>query len=56
MVNPDFHMTLYISDEIIRMGCLTIGFALSMWALVRMTDILFGKAPDTTTTLKETND
>ena len=43
--SPDFRLdiSITIADEVIRMGCATIGFALAMWALVKMTNILFGK-------------
>lgn len=42
--SPDFRLdiSITIADEVIRMGCATIGFALAMWALVKMTQILFG--------------
>lgn len=43
--SPDFRLdiSITIAEEVIRMGCATIGFAIAMWALVKMTDILFGK-------------
>lgn len=43
--SPDFRLdiSITIADEVIRMGCATIGFALAMWAVVKMTNILFGK-------------
>ena len=43
--SPDFRLdiSITITDEVIRMGCATIGFAIAMWALVKMTQILFGK-------------
>jgi hypothetical protein len=43
MINPDFHMTLYVSEEVIRMICLTVGFVAACWGIVKMTNILFGK-------------
>lgn len=43
MINPDFHITLYISEEVFRWGSLTIGFVATTWGIVRMTDILFGR-------------
>ena len=43
MINPDFHMTLYISEEVLRMVCMTVGFVFACWGIVKMTDILFGK-------------
>ena len=48
MINPDFHMTIYISEEVIRWGCLTIGFVATTWGIVKMTDILFGKRNERT--------
>ena len=55
--SPDFRLdiSITIAEEVIRMGCLTIGFALAMWAIVKMTGILFGKTTQQTT-LKESND
>ena len=43
--SPDFRLdiSITIAEEVIRMGCATIGFALAMWAVVKMTSILFGK-------------
>ncbi len=43
--SPDFRfdISIIIADEVIRMGCLTIGFLACMWAIVKMTQILFGK-------------
>ena len=43
ILNPDFHVTVYLSEEVIRMGCLTVGFMVAVWGIVKMTDILFGK-------------
>lgn len=45
MINPDLHLTLTISEEVVRMVCATIGFAVATWGIVKMTRILFGK-PD----------
>lgn len=43
--HPDFRIdiSITIAEEVIRYGAATIGFALAMWAIVRMTQILFGK-------------
>ena len=43
--SPDFRLdiSIMIAEDVIRMGCATIGFAVAMWALVKMTHILFGK-------------
>ena len=51
---PDFRIDISISiaEEVLRMGCLTVGFALAMWAIVKMTQILFGKPK---TTAKDTS-
>jgi hypothetical protein len=50
MINPDFHMTLYISEEFARQVCLCIGFVVGSccvtWGVVKMTEILFGKKPE----------
>ncbi len=43
--SPDFRLdiSITIAEEVIRMGCATIGFAIAMWTIVKMTNILFGK-------------
>jgi hypothetical protein len=48
MINPDFHMTLYVSEEVIRWVSLTIGFVATTWGIVKMTDILFGRRKEKT--------
>jgi hypothetical protein len=55
MINPDFHMTLYISEEVIKIVCAAIAACVAMWCTVKMTDILFGKRKEQPT-LKESND
>lgn len=40
---PDFHLTLYVSEEVIKIVCLTVASCVAMWGVVKMTDILFGK-------------
>ncbi len=47
--HPDFRIDfmIVISDEVMRMSCATIGFAIAMWALVKMTNILFGRKVET---------
>ena len=42
---PDFRIdiSITIADEVIRMGCLTVGFVVAVWGIVKMTDIMFGK-------------
>jgi hypothetical protein len=52
--SPDFRLdiSITIAEEVIRMGCATIGFAIAMWAVVKITQVLFGKRnerPDSTT-------
>jgi len=44
--SPDFRLdiSITIAEEVIRIGCATIGFAIAMWAVVKMTQILFGKS------------
>jgi len=51
---PDFRIDISISiaEEVLRMGCYTIGFALSVWAVIKMTQILFGE-PTTKSTSKQ---
>lgn len=43
MINPDFHMTLYVSEDVIKIVCAAAVAATGMWAVVKMTNILFGK-------------
>ena len=50
MLGPDFKLTLFLSEEVIRMVCLTIGAVTAMWGVVKMTDILFGKRNDSSNT------
>ena len=56
MINPDFHMTIYISEEVFKIVCGAIVCAVGIWGTVKMTDILFGKRDNNTTTAKDTND
>lgn len=46
--SPDFRLdiSITIAEEVIRMGCVTIGAVVAMWAVVKMTEILFGKKKD----------
>jgi hypothetical protein len=48
--SPDFRLdiSITIAEEVIRMGCATIGFAIAMWAAVKMTQVLFGKRDERT--------
>jgi hypothetical protein len=55
MINPDLHLTLYISEEVVKIVCASIVCAVAIWGTVKMTDILFGKKT-TQPTLKESND
>lgn len=43
--SPDFRLdiSITIAEEVILTVCATIGFVLAMWAVVKMTQILFGK-------------
>jgi hypothetical protein len=43
MINPDFHMTLYVSEDVIKIVCASIACCVAIWGVVKMTDILFGK-------------
>jgi hypothetical protein len=40
--NPDFRVdiSITIADEVIRMGCATIGFAIAMWCVVKVVSII----------------
>jgi hypothetical protein len=51
--SPDFRLdiSITIAEEVLRVGCYTIGFALAVWAVVKMTQILFGE-PTTKSTLE----
>jgi hypothetical protein len=42
--SPDFRLdiSITIAEEVIKLGCATIGFVIAMWAVVKMTQILFG--------------
>jgi hypothetical protein len=42
--SPDFRLdiSITIAEEVIRMGCITVGFAIACWGIVKMTQILFG--------------
>ncbi len=55
--SPDFRLdiSIIIAEEVIRMGCVTIGFAIAMWAIVKMTQILFGKQPITKSNHEQSN-
>ncbi len=43
MLNPDLHLTLYISEEIIKIVCASIVCTVAIWGVVKMTDILFNR-------------
>jgi len=42
--SPDFRVDvcITISEEVIKISCATIGFAICCWAIIKMTGILFG--------------
>lgn len=40
MINPDFHMTIYISEEVIGLFCKTIAFAFMCWAVTKIIGML----------------
>jgi hypothetical protein len=52
---PDFQIDISISiaEEVLRMGCYTIGFALAVWAVVKMTQILFGESTTKSTSKQD---
>jgi hypothetical protein len=56
MINPDFHLTLYISEEVFKVVSGAIVCVVAIWATVKLTDILFGKRYNNTTTPKDSND
>jgi hypothetical protein len=39
----DFRLTLYVSEEVIQIICVSVVCAVAIWGTVKMTDILFGK-------------
>jgi hypothetical protein len=43
MMNPDLHLTLYVSEEVVKIVCAAIACCVAIWGTVKMTDILFGK-------------
>ena len=47
MINPDVHINIYISAEVMQMVCATIGFAIAMWAYIKALQIWrLGKKPE----------
>jgi hypothetical protein len=40
--SPDFRIdiSVTIADEVIRMGCATIGFAIAIWGMVKIIGII----------------
>ena len=54
---PDFRIdiSINIAEEVIRMGCATIGFAIACWAIVKIVGILVNNTKQQPK-LKDTND
>lgn len=44
--SPDFYfkLSLEISEEVLRMGCATIGFAVAVWGIVKIISLLVENA------------
>jgi hypothetical protein len=42
MAPMDFYVTfnIHIADEVVRMGCATIGFAIAVWGIVKIVGLL----------------
>lgn len=55
--SPDFRLdiSITIADEVIRMGCATIGFAIAVWGMVKIIGLLVKNAEQQTTS-KDKND
>lgn len=47
MAPMDFYVnfTFHMSDEVIRIGCATIGFAIAIWGVVKLVTVLANKSP-----------
>ena len=46
LTSPDFYLkfSLEISEEVLRMGCATIGFAVAVWGIVKIISLLVDNA------------
>ena len=44
--SPDFRLdiSITIAEEVIRMGCATIGFAIAIWGMVKIINLLVENA------------
>jgi hypothetical protein len=47
--SPDFRVdiSITIADEVIRMGCATIGFAIAIWGMVKVISLIAKANNDT---------
>jgi len=46
MISPDIHIVITITEEVVFLGCATIAFAITAWAVVKLATILKQKAND----------
>lgn len=44
MLEPDLHINLYISAEVVRMACATMGFTVAVWGMVKIIALLVRNA------------
>jgi uncharacterized membrane protein len=49
MLNPDVHITIYISAEVIQYICGTVGFVVAVWGTLKMAKILLRNYNETNT-------
>lgn len=47
MLNPDVHITIYISAEVVQYICGTVGFVVAVWGTLRMGKLLLRVDDDT---------
>lgn len=40
MLSPDMQITIYISEEVVRMIAATVGFAVAIWGMVKVIGLL----------------
>jgi hypothetical protein len=40
-ISPDIHIVISVSEEVVLYTCATIGFAVAVWGIVKMAQIIF---------------
>ena len=40
MINPDIHITIYISEEVVRIACGTIAYAIAVYGIITLVKFL----------------